>query len=352
MFGNNFTMITTRSSLSQALDYVPSVDLVTAINQVDDGFFQLDWLWRVRFVNQAAARMVGREIDDLMGKDIWVEFPAAVGSRFDRHYREALDTQTRVGFVEYFERLGAWLSIQIYPSPAGVTLVMRDVTEVHRLMAERRGLLDRLLAAEDRERARIAADVHDDSVQALGVVCLQLQLLRHHMVAPTPAVQAILDRLSEQVGLATDRLRSLLFRLEPTNADVPISTSIRVQAAHIFDGSGTHWSVDDLDAGAELPGAERSQALRIVKEALSNVRAHAAAHEVVITLQGTEDGLEIVVSDNGVATDPEAFLSAAGHRGLATMRDRAAGVGGRCTFEPSSPTGCTVRIYIPRVRSC
>ena len=93
------------------------------------------------------------------------------------------------------------------------------------------------------------------------------------------------------------------------------------------------------------------QALRVTKEALSNVRAHAQATEVIVTLKGDEAGVEIVISDNGTAADPAGFTSAPGHRGLETMRDRAADVGGRCTIESTTPHGCTVRLFMPRVRA-
>jgi signal transduction histidine kinase len=229
-------------------------------------------------------------------------------------------------------------------------VVFRDITDVRRLTARYQALLVRLLEAENRERARIAADVHEDSIQALGAVTLQLQLLDRQLPSPTPKVEAHLATLRELVTGATDRLRALLFSLEPTDPSIPISQCIRTFAAQMFDGSPIHWSVDDVDVGEELPPIERSQALRIAREAITNAFAHAQATEVIVTLRGDEDGLEIVISDNGVAVDPLTFVSAPGHRGLATMRDRAAIVGGTCTMEPSSPHGCTVRVYVPRLK--
>jgi signal transduction histidine kinase len=326
------------------------IDLERAINRVDDGFIALDRDWHVRYLNVAAARQLGREVCDLVGRNIWAEFPTAVGSAFELRYREALATQESVEFEEYFEVLDAWFSIRVYPSPDGVTLIFRDISRLRLLMVERRAFVERLLQAEDRERARIAADVHDDSVQALGVVHLQLQLLRAHLQSPTAKVDSLLTSLGEQVLRAIDQLRTLLFSLEPTQADVPIAKSIRTQAAHIFDGSSIHWSVDDIDAGEELPRAEKSQTLRITNEALTNARAHAQATEVIVTVRGDEDGVEIVIADNGIAVDAETFTSARGHRGLATMRDRAAVVGGWCTIEPTPPHGCTVRIFVPHDR--
>jgi signal transduction histidine kinase len=327
------------------------VDLGSAINRVGDGFLDLDRDWRVRFVNVAAARMLGREVEDLVGRSIWAEFPTAVGTAFDLRYRQALETQQVDEFEEYFDLLGMWFSIRVYPTPDGISLIFRDITHLRTLTARHQGLLVRLLEAEDRERARIAADVHEDSVQALGAVTLQLQLLRRHLPSPSPKVESLQEALSEMVMVATDRLRALLFSLEPTRTSVAISESIRIFAAHIFDGSPMHWSVDDVDAGEELPQVERSQALRIAREAISNAHAHAEATEVTVTLRGTGDGLEIVISDNGATVDPESFVSAPGHRGLATMRDRAAILGGSCTMEAASPHGCTVRVFIPRLQA-
>ena len=326
-------------------------DLARALNRVDDGFFDLDRDWHVRFANEAAARMLGRRVEDLVGRNIWAAFPSAVGTAFDVRYRRALETQQPDEFEEYFEAAQMWFSIRVYPWADGVSLIFRDITPMRTLTTRHQALLVRLLEAEDGERARIAADVHEDSIQALGAVTLQLQLLRHYLPSPSPEVETIEARLAELVRVATDRLRSLLFTLEPTQTNKPIAESIRGFAAQIFDGTTTHWSVDDIDGGEELPRVERSQALRITKEALSNARAHAEATEVIITLRGVDEGLEIVVSDNGLAVDPAAFVSAPGHRGLATMQDRAAVLGGSCEIEPSHPHGCTVRVHVPRLKA-
>jgi signal transduction histidine kinase len=329
----------------------PPLDLASVINRVDEGIFALDRDWQIRYANVAAGRLVRREVHDLLGRSLWAEFPTAVGTIFDDRYREAVETQQPSAFEAWFEALSAWFSVRVYPSTDGVTLVFRDISELRAYRTERRALLVRLLDSENRERARIAADVHEDSVQALGVVALQLQLLRRQLSAPSTEVEKLLESLEQQVARATDRLRTLLFSLEPTEPDAPIARSIRVQAAHIFDGSATHWSVDDVDVGAELPSAERGQALRITKEALSNVVAHAQASEVIVTLTGDADGLEVLIADNGLTVDPANFSSAPGHRGLATMRDRAVVVGGWLSVEASSPHGCSVRFYIPRAAS-
>ena len=311
----------------------------------------LDQDGHVRCVNTAGAGLVGVDVGDLLGKSLWAELPAAVGPVLRRHCGDALASQQEVECEAYFDLKRASFSIRIHPSPDGVTLVIRDRTDLIALTAERQTFLSRLLDAEDRERARIAADVHDDSVQALVVVGLRLQLLRAELSTASPKVEALLNSVAEQVTTSVTRLRALLFSLEPADAGAPISQSIRRHAAQIFDGSEVHWSVDDVDAGEELARAERSQALRIAKEALNNAQLHAHASEVIVSIRGTDEGVEIVVADDGVAVDPALFVSSPGHRGLATMRDRAQVAGGRCSMEASPGHGCTVRIFMPRVRT-
>ena len=207
-------------------------------------------------------------------------------------------------------RWDTWFSIRVYPSASGISLTFRDITPLRTMTARHEGLLVRLLEAEDAERARIAADVHEDSLQALGAVTVQLQLLHHHLPSASPEVESLQAVIGELVMSATNRLRALVFTLEPTHKSIPIAESIRMFASQIFEGTSIHWSVDDVEAGAELPQLERSPALRIAREALSNARAHAEATEVIVTLSSGDDGLEIVVTDNGVAVDAESFVSA------------------------------------------
>lgn len=325
-------------------------DLAELLDLVDDGILGLDRNGRLRVVNEAAGRLLRPDAGDPHGQGILEVFPPALGSVLDHHCRAALRSGRRVEFETFAEPRNVWISVHIHPSADGVALALRDVTSVHSLMTERRTFAEQLLWAEERERARIAAGVHEDSLQALGAVGIHLQLLQAQVPASDPVARDLLERLGEEVAEGTRRLRSLLFSLEPTRTDVSTAQEIRAQAAHIFAGSSISWCVDDVDAGEDLAPAERGQALRVTKEALTNVRAHSRATEVVVTLVGDEAGVEIVIADNGRAADPADLTSPLGHRGLETMRDRATAVGGRCSVEPATPHGCVVRLHVPRVR--
>jgi signal transduction histidine kinase len=205
----------------------------------------------------------------------------------------------------------------------------------------------RLVDAQDAERARIAADVHDDPVQAVAAVDLRMGLLRRRLREQAPALLPELDGLQETLGAATDRLRSLLFDLEPPDLSASGLAGALLRATdEIFEGTGVEAHVDGSDEPA-MPEATRAVAYRIAKEALVNALKHAHAHQVRVELSGVEGGLKVDVHDDGVGPGPAVGASAPGHRGVSGMRDRATLAGGQCTVGDSPLGGTLVSLWLP-----
>ena len=173
--------------------------------------------------------------------------------------------------------------------PSALATVQRDIsdrvaaqTAVERLADERQHLLDRLVQAQEDERARIAADVHDDSVQALAAVELRLGLLRRQLADSPVTLLETAETLSETVSEAIGRLRTLLFDLESPAVGTDLATALGVAAENTFEDR-LAWSIvgaTDLD----VPEGQRVTAYRIAKEAMANVVKHADARAVVVTL--------------------------------------------------------------------
>ena len=112
------------------------VSLWSSLDRVSDGVIVLDRDWTFTFLNTAGARLIGHSPDQLVGKNMWTEFPEGVGSEFQRRYQEAFDTQELVEFEAYFEPLLTWFAIRVFPSPDGLTLYLQDVTERRRVQDE------------------------------------------------------------------------------------------------------------------------------------------------------------------------------------------------------------------------
>lgn len=212
-------------------------------------------------------------------------------------------------------------------------------------------LLDRLVAAQEEERSRIAADVHDDSVQALAAVDLRLGLLARRVAQEAPGLTDHVEQIQDQVGGVTHGLRHLLFELEAAEPGLTVVDMLESAAGHVFEDLGVDWRVELVEQPGDpallrLPDTVTGQVLRIVKEALGNVRKHARASTVSMQVTAAERGVEIAIVDDGLGgqQQPE---SRPGHRGLTTMRDRAELCGGWCTVT-AGPGTFEVRFWVPR----
>lgn len=223
---------------------------------------------------------------------------------------------------------------------------LATTARLQELLQQRRVLLERLLEAQELERARIAGDVHDEPVQTLAAADLRLGLLERRVRRVAPELVDDLAVVQRAVGDVARRLRSLLFDLEPVGEQVPLEDALRDAAGVIFAAEPVRWSVV-VDGEIKLPAAERTKAMRIAKEALRNVQRHAKASTVRISLRPLRGGVEIAVADDGVGAGQDTWVSPPGHRGLGTMRDRAAVVGGWLRLEAAPGGGTVVRFWLP-----
>jgi PAS domain S-box-containing protein len=226
-----------------------------------------------------------------------------------------------------------------------------SLLRLERINEERRLLLTRLVDAQERERTQIASDIHDDSVQVITAVGLRLHALRRKLTDPEQV--ALLDRLDQTVTDAVARLRRLMFDLRPPALERDgLATAVESWLSQAASDAGfEYWVLDHLDE--EPPEDERVMLYRICAEALSNVRKHANAGNVVVTMETTDGGVLVEVQDDGVGFDVTASEqgSEAGHIGLSAIRERCRMSGGWCRIESEQGKGTTVRFWIPRLEA-
>lgn len=236
---------------------------------------------------------------------------------------------------------------------AGVLMVGRTALTFRELRAlteaRQRALSERLVEAQDDERARIAADVHDDSVQALAAVDLRLGALRNRLRGSSPEEARAVEAAQDTVHAAAVRLRHLLFELETPVLDATLAEGLRDAAAHVFEESGVTWSVEERGR-SPLPQQVRVSAYRIAREAMVNARKHAGARRVTVVVDATERGVEVHVVDDGRGI-PEAAPARGSrrrHSGVVGMRDRAAASGGWWRSGPGPRgAGTDVAFFLP-----
>ncbi len=207
-------------------------------------------------------------------------------------------------------------------------------------------LLADLIGAQERERARIAAGVHDDSLQAITTVALRLQRLRRRL--HDPDALRVVAELEESIELAADRLRRLIFDLRPPALErAGLAAALRDALARLRDDLGIDTVLNDL-LDTEPPLPTRLQLYRIAQEALFNVGAHARASRVEVTLTEQDGGYQIVVADDGIGTSAAPGQPAEpGHLGLTLMAERAEYAGGWLRLDSTPGAGTTVTAWVP-----
>lgn len=311
-------------------------------------------------VNRQTERMFGYERAELLGRRVERLLPERFVERHVGHragYME--DPRTRemgVGLELAGRRKdGSEFPVDISLSAVDegdgrlVTAFVRDATErkAHEAMrrrdAERRALLGHLVAVAEDERQRIAADIHDDSIQAMAAASIRLQILRRRLT--TRDELAMLDELANTMDLAIDRLRHLLFELRPPALD----REGIVPALQLYlreSGSDVDYRLEE-GLRDEPPPETRVILYRLAQEALTNVRKHARATAASVLLGQDENGYLLRVSDNGVGFRVDDASPVPGHLGLAAMRERAELAGGWLRIDSTAGAGTTVECWIP-----
>ncbi|WP_426505958.1 ATP-binding protein [Dactylosporangium sp. McL0621] len=205
-------------------------------------------------------------------------------------------------------------------------------------------LLTDVIVTQERERARIAAGVHDDSLQVITAATLRLQQLRRRL--SDPADLAILDRLEASLVQAAERLRRLIFDFRPPRlADDGLAAATEDLLDDLAEQHGLGVRVDSrLTGEPALP--TRLLLFRMLQEAVANVGKHAGADRCTVILGEEQGGYLVRVVDDGVGaenlhTDP-------GHLGLLLMRERAALAGGWFRISSLPGRGTTVTFWVPR----
>jgi PAS domain S-box-containing protein len=327
-------------------------------NVLDYGIFTLDTGGHVASWNAGAERIKGYRAEEIIGQHFSVFYPRedleagkpanelrvaeAEGRVEDEGWRIRKDGSrfwANVVITALFDETGVL---------RGFGKVTRDMTERRRTeeaLTERRRLLTHLVEAQEIERRRIAWDVHDDSIQSMVAVGMRLQLLAGRL----PAEQApALSQLDEAVRSAIARLRNLIFRLRPPGIDRHgLEEALSSYLNQVVAGWGLKHSLrEDLD---HEPSPEVATTIfRICQEALTNVRKHARATAVAVSLSSVDNGVLVRVVDDGIGVvQPLDRRAIQGHFGLVEMRERAEISGGWWTMHGEPGIGTTVEFWLP-----
>ncbi|MFI5255270.1 MAG: sensor histidine kinase [Candidatus Limnocylindrales bacterium] len=198
------------------------------------------------------------------------------------------------------------------------------------------------------ERDRIARELHDSLAQVLGVIHMRLRSLEGR--AGSSGIQGLGSELADVAEIADEAYRdvreAILGLRETISADGGLEATLREYLAKYSRQTGIQATlVCEGPTGTRLSPAAEVQLLRVIQEALTNVRKHAHASRATVRIAFAGPMARISVEDDGVGFDPAALrASLEGGFGMSTMRERVEQVGG--SLEVDSAPGRGTRIEV------
>ncbi|MFD0397681.1 GAF domain-containing sensor histidine kinase [Kitasatospora sp. NPDC127121] len=198
------------------------------------------------------------------------------------------------------------------------------------------------------ERARIAHDLHDAVAQKLFSLRLTAKAAATLVDRDPARARAELAEVARLAAEAADELRAVVVELRPAALEEDGLSATLASQVQVLDRAHTADVAFAADGVRALPPAQEAALLRVAQEALHNALRHSGAGRVTVTLAGTPArGAVLRVRDDGHGFDPESVRRAGRHLGLASMRDRAAAVGGTLTLESAPGRGTLVEMEVP-----
>jgi two-component system sensor histidine kinase UhpB len=205
-----------------------------------------------------------------------------------------------------------------------------------------------LTQAQEEERARLARELHDETVQTLIALGHKTQMVQRHLSRDPDQVEQRVSELREMIAQSIEEIRRFSRALHPHYLDelglVPALETLAGEAGAAFRVSG---SPSRLESEKELT------LYRIAQEALNNARRHAHAHSIQVELQFEPAAVQLRVCDDGQGFEVPSYLNLndltrTGHFGLIGMRERAQLVNGELKIESSNGKGTTVTLSITK----
>jgi signal transduction histidine kinase len=233
------------------------------------------------------------------------------------------------------------------------TLAHQSATAIEnaRLYQSLREERDKIVAIEEKVRKELAHDLHDGPVQLLSAIIMQLQYIQRLVERTPEKLPTELEDLDELASKALRQLRNMLFDLRPVVLETEgLMPAVQTYTELIKREEQIAIHLNLTEPAARLPNKMEKALFSIIQEAVANVRKHARAENMWISIVPQGDRLLVTVKDDGRGFDPaevKKSYSTRGSLGLLHIRERAELLGARLTIDSAMGKGTMVRLVLP-----
>lgn len=259
-----------------------------------------------------------------------------------------------------------WIKVRLYPiknsngEVVNVVFIEEDITD--RKQAEReilryherlKALASQLTVTEEKERRRIAVDLHDHVGQSLALARMQIDSAKKS--AADDRLAARLDEISENLRKAIHDTRHLIFDLSPPamhqiGLGAAVSEWLEEQIEKRYGIKTEFFDNIEQRYRKTLDDNVRAILFRNVRELLINMVKHAQANQVSVSMEITDGALKTVIQDNGIGFDQSSEIQNVKSEegfGLFSIKERMADLGGALKIESQPGKGCKAVLTVP-----
>ncbi len=336
------------------------------LEKTSDGFFAVDRDWKFTFVNRQAERLLERRREDLIGKDVWMEFPQFKRDAFEKNYRRAMSEQVAVEFEASDSNGQVWFELLAYPSGGGVSVFLRDVTD------RKRGEEERLTTSKLESLGTLAGGIAHDLNNILTVISGNIGLAQ---IEAPPNSTNLLSSLSKAARAAQHaaQLSNQLLTFSKGGAPLKRVVSIPdlVEQAVEFSLHGSNlWAELDVPSDLWKAAVDPAQIEQVINALIINARdAMPNGGTINISARNVDIGAElnvglapgryvkVALTDQGSGIDSRSVARifdpyfttkpAASGLGLSIGYSVIKKHGGILLLESTSSTGSTFAFYLP-----
>lgn len=239
--------------------------------------------------------------------------------------------------------------------PVGIQAIVRDVTEQRRMQENLRFYVSEVLKAQEKERLRIARELHDDTAQALTGLSRRLDMLADTLTSsddqPRQEIAERLEELRGQSDTILEGVRRFSRDLRPPVLDdLGLLPALKWLATSLEEQHGIAANIRVLGEQHRLPDDTELALFRIAQEALNNTAKYAGASAVELAVDFRSGGITLAISDDGKGFEvPRGItdLASSGKLGIIGMQERVRLLGGTLDIHSESGSGTSVTVTVP-----
>src|SRR5690349_1430510 len=325
--------------------FVKHVPAAVAMLDRDMRYLQVSDRWCADFALDSS---------QILGRSHYEIFPD-MPDRWKQIHRRALAGATLRAAEDRWDREGGttWLRWEIRPwqnldgLPGGILIFSEDIT--HRKNAEEAllGMSRKLIEAHEQEHTRIGRDLHDDVVQRLALLAIELEGVQQDVPDAASGLRTRLGALRNQTTEITNDVQLLSHELHSSKLDyLGLDGAAKNFCKEFTEQHKVEIDFQSHDLPKALPTDFSLSLFRVLQEALRNATKHSGVKRFEVRLWGSTSEINLTVSDLGAGFDQEAAMKSTG-LGLTSMQERLRLVHGELLIKSQPKGGTTIHARVP-----